>query len=90
LLHGRAEYGGQIVSALSKQLTAEYGRGFSRHNLFRMIQFAEAFPDEQIVSSLMRQLSWNCARHAHRRLWSCHLPARQAQVASLPSNWNNA
>ena len=54
----RAEYGEQIVSSLVTQLTAEYGKGFSRQNLFRMIRFAEVFPDEQIVSSLMRQLSW--------------------------------
>lgn len=54
----RAEYGEQIVSSLARQLTAEYGRGFSTRNLFRMIQFAEMFPDERIVSSLMTQLSW--------------------------------
>ena len=54
----RAEYGEQIVSSLSAQLAVEYGRGFSRQNLFRMTRFAEVFPDEQIVSSLMRQLSW--------------------------------
>jgi len=54
----RAAYGEQIVSALSSQLTAEYGRGFSRTNLFYMIQFAEVFPDEQIVSALRTQLSW--------------------------------
>ena len=54
----RAEYGEQIVAALAAQLTAEFGRGFSRQNLFRMIRFADVFPDEQIVSSLMRQLSW--------------------------------
>jgi len=54
----RAGYGEQIVSSLSAQLTAEYGRGSSRQNLFRMIHFAEVFPGEEIVSSLMRQLSW--------------------------------
>ncbi len=54
----RAEYGEQIVSSLSRQLAAEYGRGFAARNLFRMIRFAEVFPDEQIVSSLMAQLSW--------------------------------
>lgn len=54
----RAAYGEQIVHALSEQLTAEYGRGFNRPNLFRMIQFAEAFPDENIVSALRRQLTW--------------------------------
>ena len=54
----RADYGEQIVVSLSKQLTEEYGRGFSRQSLFRMVRFAEVFPEEQIVSSLMRQLSW--------------------------------
>lgn len=55
----RAEYGEQIVATLSKQLAAEYGRGFSRQNLFRMVRFAEVFPEEQIVSTLSRQLSWS-------------------------------
>src|SRR5271157_1903839 len=41
----RAGYGEQIVSALATQLTSEYGQGFSRRSLFRMIQFAEYFPD---------------------------------------------
>jgi len=54
----RADYGGQIVSALSRQLVAEYGSGFSAKSLFHMIRFAEAFPDEKIVSALRRQLSW--------------------------------
>ena len=52
---GRATYGEKIVNSLSSQLTAEYGRGFNRPNLFRMIRFAEAFPDENIVSALRRQ-----------------------------------
>lgn len=55
---GRAEYGKQIVYALSRQLTAEYGRGFNRRNLFHMIRFAEVFPNEHIVSALRTQLSW--------------------------------
>ena len=54
----RAEYGEQIVSTLSRQLEAEYGRGFSEKSLRHMLRFAEAFPDERIVSALMRQLSW--------------------------------
>lgn len=54
----RADYGAEIVSALSRQLEAEYGSGFAEKNLRRMIQFAEVFPDEQIVVSLIRQLSW--------------------------------
>jgi predicted nuclease of restriction endonuclease-like (RecB) superfamily len=54
----RAAYGEQIVHALSRQLTAEYGRGFDRSSLFRMVQFAERFPDEEIVAALRRQLTW--------------------------------
>lgn len=54
----RAEYGEHIVSALSRQLEAEYGRGFSEKSLRHMLRFAEAFPDQRIVSALMRQLSW--------------------------------
>ncbi|OGR42866.1 MAG: hypothetical protein A2X28_10645 [Elusimicrobia bacterium GWA2_56_46] len=54
----RAEYGGQIVSAAGRQLSAEYGEGFSEKSLRHMICFAEAFPDEKIVSALRRQLTW--------------------------------
>jgi len=47
----RAEYGKRIVVSLSRQLVQEYGNSFSEKNLRRMIQFAEVFPDEQIVVS---------------------------------------
>lgn len=58
----RADYGGQIVATLSRQLTSEYGRGFEEKNLRRMVQFAEFFPDEAIVARLWRQLSWSHVR----------------------------
>lgn len=58
LKNKRAEYGEKIFSTLSQQLTAEYGKGFSRPNLFKMVQFAELFPEIEIVSSLTRQLTW--------------------------------
>lgn len=54
----RAAYGEQLIVGLSQRLAIEYGRGFSTANLRRMIQFAVVFPDEQIVVSLIRQLSW--------------------------------
>ncbi len=47
-----------IVNALSSQWTAEYGRGYTEKSLRHMIRFAEAFPDEVIVSALRRELSW--------------------------------
>lgn len=59
ILNGkRADYGEQIVSALSAQLESEYGRGFAEKNLRRMVQFALTFPDERIVAALRRQLGW--------------------------------
>src|SRR4030043_248713 len=54
----RAEYGEQIVYAVSAQLIKEFGTGFSEKNLRRMVQFAEGFPDEGIVVTLSRQLRW--------------------------------
>ena len=53
----RATYGEQIVATLSRQLVANFGRGFESKNLHRMMQFAEAFPEEEIVATLWRQLS---------------------------------
>lgn len=55
----RAEYGQSIIVSLSQQLVIEYGNGFSKINLHRMVKFAEVFPDKQIVSTLSQQLSWS-------------------------------
>ena len=55
----RAGYGEQILVTLSRELVAEFGRGYSEKNLRRMVQFAEAFPAEGIVVTLSRQLSWS-------------------------------
>ena len=55
----RAEYGAEIVAALGRQLEDRYGRGFGQKNLHRMVQFAEAFPDAEIVAALRRQLGWS-------------------------------
>ncbi len=45
------------MPTVARTLSAEYGRGFSRPNPYRMLRFAEVFPDEQIVSALRRQLT---------------------------------
>ena len=56
----RAEYGKQIVSTVSRQLQTEYNiKGIDEKNIRRMMQFAQTFPDEQIVATLSRQLSWS-------------------------------
>ncbi|HEX4613543.1 MAG TPA: DUF1016 N-terminal domain-containing protein [Urbifossiella sp.] len=55
----RADYGKQIVGALSRGLGAEHGKGFTDGNLLRMIQLAEVFPDREIVGTLSRQSGWS-------------------------------
>jgi predicted nuclease of restriction endonuclease-like (RecB) superfamily len=54
----RADYGEEVLSTLAAQLVKDYGSSFSLKNLRRMVQFAVTFPDEPIVVSLIRQLSW--------------------------------
>ena len=54
----RAAYGKQIVVLLAQQLREQYGTSFSEKNLRRMMQFADVFPNEQIVVSSIRQLTW--------------------------------
>ncbi len=59
LQNERAEYGEQIVASVSRQLIADYGNGFGKRNLFRMIKFAQLFPNVEIVTTLSAQLSWS-------------------------------
>jgi len=55
----RAEYGKQILGALSQELTADYGRGYTVDNLTRMVKLAELFTDGRIVGTLSQQLGWS-------------------------------
>jgi predicted nuclease of restriction endonuclease-like (RecB) superfamily len=60
ILHNkRAEYGAQIIPNLAQKLSSTYGRNFEIKNLRRMMQFAEQFPDQNIVVPLARQLTWS-------------------------------
>jgi predicted nuclease of restriction endonuclease-like (RecB) superfamily len=55
----RASYGSQLLDQLGQQLAQEFGRGFEARNLRRMVKFAQAFPDAEIVSTLSTKLSWS-------------------------------
>lgn len=54
----RADYGKQVVQHLANDLTAKFGKGWSKRNLLQMIKFYQTFPHRQIVQALSAQLSW--------------------------------
>lgn len=54
----RAEYGKEVILTLAKQLTNQYGQGWTKRNLSNMVGFAQCFPDRKIVHALSAQLSW--------------------------------
>ena len=59
LQNQRAEYGKHVVATLAQQLQERFQtKQFSLRSLRRMMQFAEEFPDLEIVTPLVTQLSW--------------------------------
>ncbi|MBV8047321.1 MAG: DUF1016 family protein [Paludibacterium sp.] len=58
----RADYGEEIINALGRQLSAEYGRGWSVRNLRLCIRFAQVYPNKEIVHTLCAKLSWSHLR----------------------------
>ena len=58
LLQGqRGEYGKQVVVDLARQLTADFGKGWSERQLRYCVRVAEVFPDVEILHTLCAQLS---------------------------------
>ena len=58
----RASYGDEIFHALSGKLTVEFGRGFTKSNLFNMVRCAEVFPEAKVLHALSTKLSWTHLR----------------------------
>ncbi len=58
----RAEYGKQVIAGVSQQLTQTYGKGWGERQLRYCLQFAELFPDQEIVHTLCSELSWSHLR----------------------------
>ena len=55
----RARYGEASIKRLAKDLTARFGRGFSRSNLEQMRLFYTGWPISQTVSGISFPLSWS-------------------------------
>ncbi len=58
----RAEYGKQVVNALSLQLSQRYVKGFSAQNLWYMIQFYETYPILHAMRGELDGLRWTHIR----------------------------
>lgn len=55
----RATYGDKVLENIANQLSLEYGRGYGKINLSRMLKLSRLFPNREIVSTLSKQLSWS-------------------------------
>jgi predicted nuclease of restriction endonuclease-like (RecB) superfamily len=58
----RAEYGKQVINSLSDRLTQTCGKGWGARQLRHCLQFAETFPDREIVNTVCSKLSWSHLR----------------------------
>ena len=48
----RAEYEKEVIKTLSRNLTDEYGKGWSENQLRHCLRIAETFPDKEILYAL--------------------------------------
>ena len=57
---GRAEYGTGIIAKLAKELTSEYGKGFTKTNLYNFYSFYKEYPEifHSPSGKLVQLLSW--------------------------------
>lgn len=57
----RAKYGAEIIKKLSKELSAEYGKGFTKTNLYSFYSFYKNFPEifQTVSGKSQRLLSWS-------------------------------
>ena len=77
----RADYGSQLLKSLSKELTAEFGKGFSVGSLYYYRQFYQTFPE--IFATPWRILTWSHYKrlmqvsNANARTWYLKEAAEQ-------------
>jgi len=58
----KAKYGKRLIEDLSAALTSDFGKGFSYANLYNCRQFYLKFPEQEILYTLCRELSWSHLR----------------------------
>ncbi len=60
----RAAYGEELIVKLSRDLTARFGRGFGRRNLFQMRAFYLAYAEIVQTTSAQLEMAWTSARRS--------------------------
>lgn len=57
----RAEYGAGVIAKLAKELTSEYGKGFTKSNLYNFYSFYKAYPKifQTVSGKSFASLSWS-------------------------------
>ena len=92
---GRADYGETIIRDLSRELTAAYGKGFTKTNLYQFTQFYRFFPEifHTACGKSPLVLSWSHYREllrvteADARTWYAREAAEQTwSVRTLKRN----
>jgi len=78
----RAQYGKDLLNRLSAELSARFGRGFSRYNLARFRSFYLVFPPEQIRATLSPESAEESSveKRATASRKSSKLPAATADI----------
>ncbi len=57
----RAKYGAEIIKKLAKELSAEYGKGYTKTNLYSFYSFYKTYPEifQTLSGKSTRLLSWS-------------------------------
>lgn len=82
----KAEYGKATITALSKKLTNEFGKGFSATNLEQMRSFYKAFSDKQVPGPIPQTVSEELQRTENVNITKRGTVS--AIFESLPSKFN--
>ncbi|CAI8789059.1 DUF1016 domain-containing protein [Methylococcus capsulatus] len=84
-------WGSKVIERLARDLRAEFPemKGFSRRNLMYMRDFADAWPDAEIVQQLAAQLPWFHNVLLLTKLKDPMLRLRYAELA-LAEGWSRA
>ena len=55
------KWGSKVIDSIANEINNKYPtlKGFDRRGLYRMMQFYDTYKDNEIVSTLLSQISWS-------------------------------